>query len=668
MEQRHTLHRLLTTDDISFFSVIYINNFLKIQQNIEECPSLLNKVVLPTDDNNVIRDSIHNCFLSININNFINNNSIDQQLSMSDKIKNIKNATINDPNFNKENIKKCIESQLDLFDISSIVFNNDINNDIWKKFDKEFKDKNDIYTPAFNIFIDEINSIIDSNVNDTIKYIQIGRLSTTFKCGLNNNNARLIKYINNYVKNIIDNKSKLLLYLDELLKYIINQIKNCDSNMVGSVVLKDVESIIHDSEKLNIYFNNDVNKLRIFVKDVREQFMSYDNFKKNKYVSYLELSYTIDSVKNPYFYINNKELIKSANSAITSVSNHIESTALSSSHNYIPVLTASIVSSVVGPLFAFVVGAVANKLTTSIVESEFYQNTASMADHNKVFMEYINKSNYKNVRGSPCSYTMNGKNIDEYIQKFLVSSYLLSEYQKTSYEYYDKFIKRLMFYLFIYDDSCTSKNIISNVNSPKIDEEQFRELINIIYDCTNDKEVIYFLKYIDSIKKNDILDIIKNHFTVIEYEYIKSFKKKDDTCDFVQITSLTNIIKGYFDELFILEPSVSELFLKFITNINDPVISPIKPSVVGNSTNIVQQSDMSDYKLIEQQNPILPSSLLEDYTKPAPREIKPRGVKKAQDNNITSGGNKFSKKNKINTKNKKTKKTKINKKTKKNKK
>ena len=650
MEQRHTLHRLLTSDDISYFSVIYINNFLKIQQNVEECPSLLNKIVLPTDDDNRIRDSIHNCFLSINTNDFINDNSIiNQQISTTDKIKNIKNVTIHDPNFNQTNIKNCIESKLDLLNLSSIVFNNDINNDIWKKFDKEFKDKNDIYTPVFNIFIDEINSIIDSNVNDTIKYIQIGRLNTTFKCGLNNNNARLIKYINNYVKNIIDNKSKLLLYLDELLKYIINQIKNCDSNIVGSVVLKDIESIIHDSEKLNKYFNNDVNKLRIFVKDVREKFMNYDILKKNKYVSNLELSYTIDSVKNPYFYINNKELIKSANSAITSVSNHIESAALSSANNYIPVLTASIVSSVVGPLFAFVVGAIANKLTTSIVESDFYQNTTSMSDHNKVFIEYINNSgvndsNYKSVRGSPCSYTMKGKNIDEYIQKFLVSSYLLSEYEKTSYEYYDKFIKRLMFYLFIYDDSCTSKNIISTVNSPKIDEEQFRELITIIYDCTNDEELIYFLKYIESVKRTDILNIIKNHFTVIEYEYILSFKKKDGTCDFVQIESLTNIIKGYFDELFILEPSVSELFLDFITNINAP---------------------NSMYNMIKQENPILPANTLEDYTKIAPRELKSRGVKKTQDNNtnrvdVTSGGNKFSKKNKINTKTKNNKKTKKN--------
>ena len=239
---------------------------------------------------------------------------------------------------------------------------------------------------------------------------------------------------------------------------------------------------------------------------------------------------------------------------------------------------------------------------------------------------------------------MKGKNIDEYIQKFLVSSYLLSEYEKTSYEYYDKFIKRLMFYLFIYDDSCTSKNIISTVNSPKIDEEQFRELITIIYDCTNDEELIYFLKYIESVKRTDILNIIKNHFTVIEYEYILSFKKKDGTCDFVQIESLTNIIKGYFDELFILEPSVSELFLDFITNINAP---------------------NSMYNMIKQENPILPANTLEDYTKIAPRELKSRGVKKTQDNNtnrvdVTSGGNKFSKKNKINTKTKNNKKTKKN--------
>ncbi len=114
---------------------------------------------------------------------------------------------------------------------NSITINSplhDIQNNVYAKNIDKYP-----YSPAFRNYVQRIELEINKSKNDTLKYVNIGKIFKKFYCNTHDFRHRLQVHIINVHKVRIWNKKILMLKLKELLGLIIRNIGKCDDSFAS---------------------------------------------------------------------------------------------------------------------------------------------------------------------------------------------------------------------------------------------------------------------------------------------------------------------------------------------------------------------------------------------------------------------------------------------------
>lgn len=376
------------------------------------------------------------------------------------------------------------------------------------------------YTEKFNKYMIESDKVLLENKNESLRYVNIGKLYKNYRCNNNKYNERLKAHINNLHKIRVWNKQVLKTKMNKLINDSTKLIGGCDDTLIEQYLIKSPTNRITESaqkmassikksitkapEKAQQWLFNEPNKtpeekiiservvVSSIINNVRAQLTGFMRLIKENTVSAKEYKY-IEKVM-PDHWATRPLVLATVSVILSNISTNAnipaklaENSSIIETAKFNNVTALDFAKQIVGTVTPFL-GIMVEFLRVKIKESETIKQFSL---NNKILSEYSDEKNkYYNIRQPVqeyCSYS----NKQYYIERFQRVTSLIDSYNKLCDTYYNEIIDLCYDYNNVYSIVCGVKEIKLNddiveekVNDEPITDNQINNILSKIRKCT----------------------------------------------------------------------------------------------------------------------------------------------------------------------------------------